>query len=68
MLTPNNSTSKHVCSFKTFLLNKHVSEKLFLWFWINTRKLEEPTEATSNFPILDHVKGYYWSALNQFTQ
>lgn len=39
----NNTTSKRVCSFKTFLLNEHVSKKL-LWFWINTKKLKEKPE------------------------
>ena len=60
MENPSNITKEYECSFKIFLLNKNVSEKLFLWFWINTRELEEPTEATSNFPIPEHVKRRYY--------
>lgn len=59
MENPNNITKEYECSFKIFLLNKDVSEKLFLWFWINTRKLGEPTETSSNFSIPEHVKRYY---------
>lgn len=32
MENPSNITKEYECSFKIFLLNKNVSEKLFLWF------------------------------------
>lgn len=32
---------RYKCSFKTFITNDSVSEKIFLWFWIDTRSLKE---------------------------
>lgn len=43
-------TIEKTCSFKTFLLNEDVSWKLFIWFWINTKKLEKAREiSTDNY-------------------
>jgi hypothetical protein len=40
------------CSFNTFITDDSVAEKLFLWFWIDTRSLKEkPKEESEELPL-----------------
>ena len=49
------------CSFRIFITDDSVSEKIFLWFWIDTRSLKEkPQKAPRIITDDDGNEIYIW--------